>query len=165
MKEILTLYTRYNLWANRKICGFIIDAGDERTDKIIISSFDTIRKTLYHIWDAQSIWYLRLKSESVLDWPSKNFNGKLEEAINKFHKKSQDIIDLVKEKNEEELNEVCNYSAMNGKQFSNKISGIIMHCMNHSTFHRGQIVTMLRNAGYTNLSSTDLIMYLREDNL
>lgn len=163
MKELLSLYTKYNLWANKKICGFILDAGEEAADKKIISSFDTIRKTLYHIWDAQSIWLLRLTGESLLDWPSKNFKGSLETACNEFYKKSEDIINFVEEMTEEQLNSECNYSSMDGKEFSNKISGLIMHCMNHSTFHRGQIVTMLRNTGYTNLSSTDLVTYLREN--
>ncbi|WP_223233283.1 DinB family protein [Chitinophaga sp. CF418] len=33
--------------------------------------------------------------------------------------------------------------------------------MNHSTYHRGQLVNMLRQVGFTQLSSTDLATYYR----
>ena len=33
--------------------------------------------------------------------------------------------------------------------------------MNHSTYHRGQLVTLLRGAGFTALSTTDLISFYR----
>ena len=56
---------------------------------------------------------------------------------------------------------------MGGKPYSNTVEEIIYHVVNHGTFHRGQIVTMLRANGVTKLadteelSSTDLITYLR----
>ena len=56
---------------------------------------------------------------------------------------------------------------MAGKAYSNTVEEIIYHVVNHGTFHRGQIVTMLRSngidklAGSEELSSTDLISYLR----
>lgn len=165
MKEHLVLYSQYNLRANKKICGFILDAGEEAADKKIISSFDSIRKTLYHVWDAETIWHSRLTGKSPKEWPSKDYNGSLTSACSEFNKKSEGLINYVKERDEEELNALCVYHSLDGKEFSNKISDIIMHVMNHSTFHRGQIITMLRNAGYTKLESTDLIMYLRENNL
>ena len=34
--------------------------------------------------------------------------------------------------------------------------------MNHGTYHRGQLITMLRQTGVTNLPATDLIVYYRE---
>jgi uncharacterized damage-inducible protein DinB len=33
------------------------------------------------------------------------------------------------------------------------------HVVNHSTYHRGQLVTLLRQTGFTQLSSTDLATY------
>jgi uncharacterized damage-inducible protein DinB len=42
-------------------------------------------------------------------------------------------------------------------------SGMFFHIMNHSSFHRGQLVTMLRNAGFEGkMPRTDMIVYLRE---
>ena len=38
---------------------------------------------------------------------------------------------------------------------------MLQHTVNHSTYHRGQIVTMLRQAG-ANAVSTDFLLYFDE---
>ena len=55
-----------------------------------------------------------------------------------------------------------NYKDTRGNSHTNTHWEMIMHCMNHSTYHRGQIVTILREGGVTTIPSTDLIAYLRE---
>jgi uncharacterized damage-inducible protein DinB len=44
---------------------------------------------------------------------------------------------------------------------SNLLAPILQHVVNHSTYHRGQIATMLRQLG-TKAIPTDLIAYHRE---
>ena len=64
MKDLLLQYTKYNLWANTKLLGFIESAAAKDPavlDKEIPSSFNTLRKTLYHIYYAENIWYKRLR--------------------------------------------------------------------------------------------------------
>jgi len=36
---------------------------------------------------------------------------------------------------------------------------IFAHVFNHSTYHRGQFVTMLRQTGFTNVHSIDMSTY------
>lgn len=162
MKQILTDYTNYNYWANKKICDLLLTLDDSILDKDIPSSFRTIKETVFHIWGAEWIWYLRVFDSSKVEWPIKNFTGSFKEGVGLFHKASLDMIQLVKDKKEEEFQRDILYHNVAGIGFTNKLYEIIMHCMNHSTFHRGQIITMLRNAGVTNLFSTDLITYYRE---
>ena len=51
---------------------------------------------------------------------------------------------------------------MKGEEFKNGVEGILFHVVNHGTFHRGQILTMLRELGFTSFPSQDLITFLRE---
>ncbi len=51
---------------------------------------------------------------------------------------------------------------MKGEEFIQENRQIIYHCMNHSTFHRGQIISQLRTLGVDKLQATDFIVYLRE---
>ncbi|MBS1493576.1 MAG: hypothetical protein JST55_08700 [Bacteroidetes bacterium] len=162
MKTILTDYVNYNYWANKKICDLLLTLDDSVLEKDIDSSFRTIKETVYHIWGAEWIWFLRVSDSSKIEWPVKNFNGNFKEAVGLFHKASLDMINLVNEKNEKDFDADILYHNIAGQGFTNKLYEIIMHCMNHSTFHRGQIVTMLRTAGVTNLFSTDFITYYRE---
>ncbi|MEP7170437.1 MAG: DinB family protein [Bacteroidota bacterium] len=161
IKDSLVSLTKYNLWANTKLLHFIIEVGEEKADIIQNSSFLSIRETLYHIWGAETIWLNRLVSKPFTGWPGTNFKGTLKEAGELFLKISKDFVAFTEGKSEAEFNAIINYKNIEGKEFSNTISQIIIHCMNHSTFHRGQIITMLRNAGFTNLSSTDYITFCR----
>jgi uncharacterized damage-inducible protein DinB len=56
--------------------------------------------------------------------------------------------------------EVIAYKAFNGTAYSSKLSDIVRHVVNHGTYHRGQITTMLRQLG-KKVVSTDLILYYR----
>lgn len=162
MKDLLLNYTKYNLWANTKVTGFLKKLTPELWNKELKSSFPTIRETLYHIWDAELIWYDRLKGISLSEWPSAGFKGSNDEFIKSFLQQSGKFIELIESKSERELNDYYGYKNVEGKSFESKTADSVLHCMNHSTFHRGQIVTMLRNAGFTELNSTDYIMYTRE---
>lgn len=165
MKLILSDYVKYNYWANKKLCDLLITLDDSILEKEIPSSFNTIKATLFHFWDAQVIWMERINGNSVKGWPSKDFKGSFSEAVDKFLKQSESYISFVENKSDEDFMQITSYQNQQGVSFENALHEILMHCMNHSTFHRGQIITMLRSAGVTNLFSTDLITYYRQRNL
>ncbi|MGH2575750.1 MAG: DinB family protein [Ignavibacteria bacterium] len=162
MKDLLTNYTKYNLWANTKVCGFLEKLEPALLDKELVSSFDTIRKTVYHIWDAETIWFKRLNGESLREWPSESYKGTDTDFIKPFLEQSKKFTEYVGPKHNEELLVDCEFSTLKGDKFVIKICNILLHCMNHSTYHRGQITTMLRSVGFTELSSTDYLAYVIE---
>ena len=141
---------------------WIIKAGEEKADMVCQSSFSTIRKTLYHIHDAEWVWMLRLNHEQLKDWPpSKDFQFSLEDFLKVFAAQSQVLIDYVKTLDENKIEEVLNYRNVKGEPFQSRIADIINHVVNHGTYHRGQLITMLRTVGFTDVSSTDYISYCR----
>lgn len=160
MKEILLHLVKYNYWANKIIVQTIIDKAFEQLDVQIPNSFPSLRKTLLHIWDAETIWYKRLHNISVADLPSKDF-GTQESVFDSLIKQSELFVYFVSSKTENNFTTNCEYVNLKGEKFSQPIYTILMHCMNHSTFHRGQIICMLRQLGYDNLPSTDLISFSR----
>jgi uncharacterized damage-inducible protein DinB len=162
MKELLKSYTKYNIWANERICQILEKLDPALLDKDLISSFNTIRKTVYHIWDAETLWFKRLTGKSISDWPSKSFTGNFEEFQTQFLGGSGKFFMYVLNKDKKQLEEELTYRNIEGKKFNHKISNVIQHVVNHSTFHRGQIITMLRNAGVAELPPTDYIAFLRE---
>lgn len=162
MKEILVSYTKYNQWANQRLCKRIGQIEEHLWDTELKSSFKTIKQTLLHMWDAQQIWYHRLNGKSPNLWPSKNFTGTNNELIEQFLSQSGEITAFVESHKDELLNAFCEFNDMKGNPHKVKVCDIIQHCMNHSTFHRGQIVTMLRELGIENLPQTDYITYIRE---
>ena len=162
MKEILLNYTQYNLWANARITDMLKNIAPTLLDKEIKSSFSSLRKTTYHIWGAEELWWKRLHGESLPKVPAMDFTGNYEEAVKHFLEVSKKITFLIQEKDENYLQTLCNYKDTRGNSYIQPHWQMIMHCMNHSTFHRGQLITMLREIGETKIPATDMIVFFRE---
>jgi uncharacterized damage-inducible protein DinB len=162
LKEYLAALTSYNTWANSGILKFVSAAGEERSSIVQQSSFPTIRKTVLHMLDAQHIWYSRLNGISPADWPGKNFTDTTMNACEKLVESSCDFQVYANNLTPADLDKVITYHSIKGEPFQNTITQIIAHVMNHGTFHRGQLITMLRESGHTDLASTDMITWFRE---
>ena len=163
MKTLFTKYTRYNLWANQRVCDFIKNnLSEEQLNKEIISSFPSLKQTLYHIWDAENIWLKRLQGESLSTFPSRDFKGTSEAGINSFLSNSKKFSDVISSKDDSFFQSSFKYTNIKGVQFESKASDIIQHVVNHNSYHRGQIITMFRQIGFTELFSTDYIAFCRE---
>jgi uncharacterized damage-inducible protein DinB len=159
MKTLLQQYTSYNLWANTHFGIVLKDLDPALLDKEVVSSFPSLRKTIHHIWDAELIWLSRMKNQVIAWPPSARYT---DPAIEQFVDGSKAFDEFVRLQDEDFLEGSTSYRNTKGTEFSTPNSGIIMHCMNHSTFHRGQLVTILRNVGITKIPSTDLIAFLRD---
>ena len=161
MKKTIQQYADYNLWANTQLLEFLVQHTSELLDADTKSSFPTIRKTLFHIADAQHIWYERMIGNSPADWPSKSMLP--DDVFSCIENTSSKFAELVADKDENFLNAECRFKSLDGTEYSESNANIIMHCMNHSTFHRGQLITMFRALGLEGkMPRTDLIAYLRE---
>ena len=154
----------YNYWANTRIIKSILDAGEEKADVEISSSFSSVRKTLFHIYDAENVWLLRMKGLPYTWPPSQSFKGDLIEFCDMLLNNSMDFKEYAEGLNEKDFAKEISYSNSKGVAFSTSIQDIIAHCMNHSTYHRGQLVTMLRITGHTMFEPLDYIGYVREKN-
>jgi uncharacterized damage-inducible protein DinB len=157
----------YAIWATTKVSQILENTDESIWKKETPSSFNTLEKTALHIWDAEHVWLKRLQGESLTDWPSKDFKGDKSECLKGWLDNLKGFRDQVASKDEDYLQSVISYKNIVGKPYSNTVEEIIYHVVNHGTFHRGQIITMLRANDCTDwstheeLASTDLITYLR----
>lgn len=155
-------HLRYNVWANGKVVEILSNLDEQLFDKEMASSFPTIRKTVFHVWDAEKIWLERLKGGDISTWPSQNFTGNTADMLNGFLENSKAMAAFVDGLSTEQLNSSIHYKNMKGLEFTNQVEHILFHVVNHGSFHRGQLITMLRNAGVTKFPPQDLIAYIRE---
>lgn len=159
-KDYLLQLVNYNVWANQLIAAVMLDLKDEVLDAKVSSSFDSIRSTVHHIWDAEYIWLCRLNGISLGEFPSKGF--KEIPRIDAFLENSKNFTTKVQNESIDFFDRSCSYKNLQQKEFVNSHAEIIIHCMNHSTYHRGQLITLLRQAGCAKLPATDFIAYLRQ---
>jgi uncharacterized damage-inducible protein DinB len=163
MKEFLLDYIRYNFWANQRITKYIIDhCSAEQTDQEVASSFPSLKKTLLHIYGAEAIWLQRLIGDSPTVWKGSSFSGGMVELVEEISSVDREFIDFAQSCGEAFLLSPFKYNNLEGKEFTNTRAEAILHCVNHSSYHRGQLISMLRQLGFTQLFSTDYISYCRE---
>lgn len=155
--------SEYNVWANSKIMNLILKAGETIADAETGGSFNTIRKTLYHIYDAETIWLHRLNGQTLEYWPpSRDFDFTLKHFSPLFIERSLQLETYVKQLAESQLNEPCIYHTTTGIKYQTLVKDILTHVFNHSTYHRGQLINMLRMLNAPATESTDYIIFCRE---
>eukprot|EP01012_Entosiphon_sulcatum_P049903 TRINITY_DN68632_c0_g1_i1.p1 TRINITY_DN68632_c0_g1~~TRINITY_DN68632_c0_g1_i1.p1 ORF type:complete len:149 (-),score=9.49 TRINITY_DN68632_c0_g1_i1:253-699(-) len=109
-----------------------------------------------HVLNAQHIWAQRISGMRPLYgvWdthPKEDFEGL-----------SLENFKLIRETlNNHPLDKRILYTNTRGDQYENRIDEILFHLFNHSTYHRGQVVTLLKKAGFTP-PVTDYIMLKRD---
>lgn len=161
MKAIYTDITQYNTWANHRLAKIIKTFSKEQFEQQIDSSFPSIRATMLHIWDAEVIWHQRMKGLSLTAFPSTQFDGTQEEAVSGWLFHSAEFEAFIAKQPPSFFEQPIDFFDTKGTAYQRKAWEIIHHCMNHSTYHRGQLVTFFRQVGLAKIPSTDYIFYLR----
>jgi uncharacterized damage-inducible protein DinB len=161
-KNRLLEYAKYNIWANELLVNWLKNQPDEVLDAVVPSSFPSLRKTFLHIWDAEQIWHKRLNGEVVIAFPSQTFTGNTNQLFDGFLTGSAKFLSFISDKTEDWLAETQEYKTMAAGTFLGVRADAIHHCMNHSTYHRGQIVTIARNLGIFQPPATDFMAWKRQ---
>ncbi len=156
MKELLQQYARYNIWANKQLIDVLQKLDNEQLDAEIPSSFPSIRKTVYHLWSAEDIWLQRLLLAEQPVWAESVFEGSFDEVLGKWKDTSAALLAFVeKQYNDESFRHILQYYNLKKISFKVPVSTVLMQVFNHATYHRGQLVTMLRQAGVKKIPGTD----------
>lgn len=161
LNKYIQLYTSYNIWANKQLGQVAIGLDDFDFDAEVNSSFKSIRKTFLHIWDAEYIWLSRIQELQPKNIPGNFFKGTKEGLIKQLLETSAAFDEMAACQNILSLERIIEYRLLNGDNGRSRIYESIMHCMNHSTYHRGQLVTLFRQAGVKTIPSTDIIKFTR----
>ncbi|ASE61371.1 damage-inducible protein DinB [Chryseobacterium indologenes] len=107
-----------------------------------------------HTLNAQQIWNARILGESTFEVWQINPLESLQEIDHKNFLKSIDIISNL------DLDKRIEYQNSRGTKFENSIFEMLFHAVNHSTYHRGQINSLLKQNGLAPIL-TDYIFYKR----
>lgn len=159
---ILAQLVQYHQWANHRFLPILQHLTPEQWEETHPSSFNSIRRTVLHLWDAEQLWLKRMQGESPLGWPSAGFTGDGAALVKSWKATTQALVDFVVDSGEDTLAKVITYQNTRGDQYHQPVFEILLHVINHATYHRGQLITLLRQAGVVDgLPGTDLVTYWR----
>src|SRR5690606_31274096 len=148
MKEKIKDLLDYNYQMNHKLIQLFIE-NESKTDARTTS-------LLSHILNAQQVWNSRILGQIPFGVWQLNPTNQLEEINQSVYHKSLEII------RNTALDNVIHYKNSQGNSFTNSVCDILLHIVNHATYHRGQIATAFRVQGIEPLA-TDYIFHRREE--
>ena len=151
----------YNTWADHIAIEWINQIDDEQWNKVITSSFSSVRQTAIHITSAEKIWIDFWENTPEPIYFSAGFKGTKNDLTDTWKKASADVKKFIEKYPEEKYAELVSFIKPNGEKGQMEFARTFPHMINHSTYHRGQLVTLLRQVGFTKFSSTDLFTYYR----
>ncbi len=159
-EDIKNLY-EYNRWANHRITSACRPLDSDAFTRNLGNSFGSIRDTLVHTQWAEWIWLERWQGRSPKQ-PAV-FNDfrdvdAIEKRWNAIESEQQAFIAGITDAS---LVERISYENLSNQRWEYSLAQMMQHVANHSTYHRGQVVTMLRQLG-AKAVSTDLLLYYDE---
>ncbi len=158
-QDIVTLYD-YNAWANARVLGAVEPLAPEAFLRDLKNSFSSVRDTLAHILGAEWIWLRRWHGESPSQILSATDFPDLPSLKDRYAAVEKERHVFLEGLSEERLAQPFQYKDMAGKAHSLLLIQSLQHLVNHGTYHRGQITTMLRQLGATPVSTDMSRFYL-----
>jgi uncharacterized damage-inducible protein DinB len=156
-KTIEWLYG-YNLWANTRSLGAASALTPEQFVHDLHNSFGSVRDTLAHILGAEWVWLERWKGISpktllnAADFPTADALKARWDVV------ERERVEFIRALTPERLAGTLHYSNLKGDSLSAPLWKAMVHLVNHSTYHRGQVTTLLRQLGAKPVS-TDFINF------
>lgn len=161
MKEAMAQMARYNGWANGQMLTALAALATELLDTETPSSFPTLRHTVAHIRGAEQMWLERLLLAEHPVWTGDDLAADFPALAAQWQGASDGLLRFAeKQYNDKALLHVVEYRDRRGAPHKTPTLAILQHAFNHSSYHRGQLVTMMRALGVTKIPATDFIKFV-----
>ncbi|MGE5244680.1 MAG: DinB family protein [Betaproteobacteria bacterium] len=151
----------YHYWARDRVLDAVASLPSDRLTRDMGNSFKSIAETLSHMYFAEWIWHERWNGRSPSGPPREPFAdiAPLREAWSALETEVRTVVGRL---SDADLDRTIAFKMMSGADESATFGEMIPHLVNHGSYHRGQVTTMLRQLGAPPPKSVDLIRYFRE---
>jgi uncharacterized damage-inducible protein DinB len=151
----------YTAWANHKVLQVVATLSVDDFKRDLRASHGGVRGTLVHTLSAEWIWLERWKGLA----PPRHFDeGEFSDVVavsNRWSGIEEHRASWLAGLRPEAMQDGLRYRNFQGQEFVTPLWQLVQHVANHSTYHRGQVVTFLRQLGAKGVS-TDLVAWDRE---
>jgi len=151
----------YHYWARDRMLDALEPLSPEDYNRNLGSSFTSIRETATHVYAAEWAWYMRWRGESPTALlPADRFAdlGELRRAWTELEAKVRAFVEGLGDGG---VARILEYRLLSGHSGASPVWQMVQHVVNHASYHRGQITTMLRQIGAQPPKPLDMIAYYR----
>jgi uncharacterized damage-inducible protein DinB len=151
----------YDDWANRRLSEALVRLTEEQLGTVVASSHPSLRETFAHIIFAEWIWLRRWLGESPTGAPSWVASQTVNQLQGTLSEVQSDRSGLLERLEDAGLDGLVRFRDTEGDEYTHALGDLMRHVVNHSSYHRGQAATQLRQLGEVP-PGTDLVLYLLE---
>lgn len=147
----------YNYWARDRQLEGRAALSQEQFERPLGSSFSSVRDTLAHLVGAEWVWLERWRGRSPRELPAAEEFPTLAAITERWRTVEQGVREYLTGLNEEALARPLIYRNLKGETWKYPLWRVLLHLVNHQTYHRGQVTTPLRQLG-TRPAPVDLLI-------
>jgi uncharacterized damage-inducible protein DinB len=151
----------YNYWARDRLLEAVSALTPEQFTRAMGSSFSSVRDTVAHICDAELIWLSRWTGKQPAGFQPPDRIPDVSAARAEWAGIESGMRAFLRDLGPSDVDRVLEYRDLSGNLRSDVFWQMLQHVVNHGTYHRGQITTLLRQLGAQPAKSMDLIAFYR----
>jgi uncharacterized damage-inducible protein DinB len=137
----------YHYWARNRMFEALTNLTSDQFTQNLFNSFPSIRDTVVHLYTADWGWHLLWQGQPLTEPPAADSFSDLASVQGVWQDQERQVRAFVDSLSEADL------------------SGFwwrLLHLVNHASYHRGQVTTMLRQLSVDVPKSQDMIVFLKE---
>lgn len=159
----LEMLMKYKIWADDITYKCILELPNHELIKVRETHFKTIIHTLNHIYVIEDIFKAHL-TNSTHGYSARNTETtpSINELWQNVQKMNDWYLNLIYTLSTEELSEIIDFEFVDGGKGSMSREEIILHIINHATYHRGFVSDLLYQTP-ASMPANDLPVYLRDN--
>ena len=134
---------QYHKWATQKLLDHVGSKDVSLFHQEAKNSFRTISETYGHIITVDYLWFKRLTRIEKPDLVNFDVSSVVstKEAFTRLHEEMEAYFETL---SKAQWNEKLNFTNMKGQPFANSREEMLFTFINHSSYHRGQVTSFLR---------------------
>ena len=156
---VLKMYD-HHVWANQSLFKRLKELSKDVYNQEIQSVFPSISSVVSHMYIVDQLWFHIISGKNMpeaLKIEKETGEGKdIEEMDRLFNDLSHRYKEYLTQQKDFEKLRVLDIPWEGTRETS--LSEMVLHIVNHATYHRGNITAMLRQMGYTSVT-TDYTRY------
>ncbi len=159
--EDLRTLVDYHYWARDRVLDAAEALTPEQFTRDLGSSFRSVRDTLAHLYAAEFAWCARWNGESPTALTRPEDFPDAAALRRRWRELEAAVRGVVERMGLQGIGTVIDYRMLNGEPRRSVFWHMVQHVVNHASYHRGQVTTMIRQLGAAPPQSMDLITFYR----
>jgi len=152
----------YHYWARDRMLDAAEKLTPEQFTRDLGSSFKSVRHTLVHIYSAEWAWHSRWRGVSPTSHLKADDYPDVRTIRAQWSDLEENVRGFLADLDDAGITRVIEYRMLSGQPGATPFWQMLHHLVNHASYHRGQVTTMLRQLGAAPAKSMDMIGFYRE---